>query len=358
MVRVARAARRLHRLVGELGRLGRAAEDQRGARPGEEQRHEQVAAAGGARDGDAAREVVQPGAELLEVDLGPPEVPERREVAGQLGVRERVERGHGAGEPLPRGRDLAGRRVRERQHGGRHALGEPVAELARDRRRLRRDRARCGEVERVQVLDRPLDTQVHGARGALVPEVVQRGVEPDPRLLVAAEPVLDRGAEGDQPHAPRVAGREQLERLLQRRAALLQPPARPQRVGELDQQLDAPGDPGMLRVLGHEPDGGLQPARRGGGRPGRAGRGGLAQQRDRRLVAAARGVLDVVRLCGGRRRRAPSARRRPARARRAASRRRRARRRRAARADGGSGTAAGRRSGGRGRGPAARPAPP
>jgi hypothetical protein len=55
----------------------RAAERDQPARLAEQHRHDQVAAAGRARDPDAAAQVREPGLEALELDLGPAEVPER-----------------------------------------------------------------------------------------------------------------------------------------------------------------------------------------------------------------------------------------------------------------------------------------
>ena len=125
---------------------------------------------------------------------------------------------------------------------------------------------------------------------------------------MSTEPVLDRRAARGQldPARQRVGGK-QCQRIQQRLPAALEVAERAQRPGEVDPNVHLP-----LAVLGRQqPQRRFEPVSSDGRSTRRRRHARLQEQRDRLLVARARGVLDVVRALGrcgaprGQRRRGP-----------------------------------------------------
>jgi hypothetical protein len=104
---------------------------------------------------------------------------------------------------------------------------------------------------------------------------------------VAAQEPLDRGpvGRGLGAHLGHL-GRHQPAQLVQNFATVDQPAAEHKRAGCHAEQVQ-PHQQGR-RIVGHQPQGGLQPVRRHSGRPVQRGRACLAQGHDRFRVAALR----------------------------------------------------------------------
>ncbi len=197
--------------------------------------------------------------------------------------------------PLLRRLDLAGGDLPEaqRRRGGRdqHA----VARGARGGERRAAHGERLVEVQLVDPVDGQLDLERGGRGRRAVGELVPRADQAPVGVLVAAEPVLDGGAaRGQLDPVRRRLGREPLERLEQRRAALLELAERAQRLGQLHAQLDL----AVAVLRGQQAQRGGEPVHGGGRRPCRGRRARLSQQRDRAVVARARRLLDVMGALG------------------------------------------------------------
>ena len=193
---------------------------------------------------------------------------------------------------------------------------------------------RLVEVHLVEAVHRQLDLQRRGLRrvapgGQLLPRAGEAGVG----LVVAAQPVLHRGAQGGELDPPlRGVRGQQVDRLQQRSRGSAR--ARPtERSAEASDTRSSTwrsrSAAGSSRSAASN-----QRAAAPGARAADAC-AGLEQHRDRRLVALAGGLLHVVRALGGGGAAGAPAPRRPARGRRAASRRGWTRRRPAAPAGGG-----------------------
>ena len=219
-----------------------------------------------------------------------------------------------------------------------------VAQRRRRVGRASRPIAHRVELRPVHAADRELDHQRDSLRRAGIVELGKRALEPGNRLLLPAEEVLDAGARDDEPDAQRVRlRRHDAHALEQHRVAVREPARGGERSRTGEQELDL-----LLcgRGLRQQAQRAGEPAGGARGRPQRGGLARFAQHGDRVGVALTGRGFDVVRARRRGRAACLRALRRFARERRAASLRARPRRRRGARADGGSGTAWGRRWGG------------
>ena len=255
---------------------------------------------------------------VLEVVLGPAQVVERLQARRQLGVGEAVDLRERLLAVLARAVDVARGGLAEAQRRRGRGDERAVAQRARGLERAAAHRQRLLEVELVQPVHGELDLQRRRRRrssGRAAPptradEAAVRFLVPPSQCSTAAQSVVSSTRRTDR------LGREQVHRLEQRRAAALELAERAQRRGERHAHR-RPGD--RCRALGSSRSAAVEPAR---GR-GRGARGGslacLEQHRDRVLVAAARRLLDVVRLLGRPPPRARPAPRPPGRARPAAS---------------------------------------
>ena len=179
------------------------------------------------------------------------------------------------------------------------ALAATVAELVAERRRgahgthaLRVHRVEVRAEERAA---REREHELERIRRAGIRKPLESAGQPPPRLLVAPQELLRARAGGREPAAG-VALPGEIDRLEQRRAAVLEAPRRRLRSGERRQQLDPPAGRG---VTGQETQGGREPARGAVGGPLCRRLRSLEKHGHRREVAMGGGLLDVVCPRGG-----------------------------------------------------------
>jgi hypothetical protein len=294
-VRVARQPRRLDRLLADRDRLGDPALGLEGIALGQHERDEQPPLADGPGDRDPPVRVRDGVVEALEVVLGPAEVEERLQPRGELRVRQVVDQGQRLGQVLARGRDLARGGLAQGQRRGGRGQERPVADAARCLERGAPHGQRLLEVQLVQAVHRQLDLQGRRGTARAVGQPLPGPGQPAVRVLVAALPVLDRGAPGRELDASRGGvGRQQVDRLEQGRPAAIELAGGAQGRGQRHAHLHLAFG---VRAR-EEPQGGLEPAHGGGRRARRRGRPRGQQHGDRVLVARCRRLLDVVGALG------------------------------------------------------------
>ena len=297
LVRAGREPRRLDGRLAELDRVGDATLHLVRVALDECDRDQQPPLVRGPGDRDPAVRVRGGLVVVLEVVLRPAEVVQRLQPGRQLGVRQPVDEGRRLRAVLARGVDPSRGDLAERQRRrGRGDEGAVAGRAGRHERTLAH-RDRLLEVELVEAVHRQLELQRRRGRRRAVGQLVPGARQPRMRILVPAEPVLDRRAARGQidPARQRVGG-QQGERLQERLPAALELAERAQRPREVDPDVHLP-----LAVLGRQqPQRHLEPVRRDGRstRRGRAAR--LQEQRDGLLVPLARAVLDVMRALGRR----------------------------------------------------------